>query len=309
MTDSGGTEVGSQNFFRRIAHRLKLYANLVMLGHSVFSLPFAIAALLLASGGRPGWKTLGLTVLAFLGARNAANALNRLIDRKLDAENPRTAGRHLPSGQIGVKETIALTAFFGLLFIVPVLFLPRLCLYLLPLAAALLFFYSFTKRFTWLCHLVLGLCSAAASVGGWIAFAGRIEFPCLVLAAANASWVCGFDIIYQSLDAEWDRGHGLHSIPADFGLKPAMALAALCHAATLSFLAFYALYFKRSVFFLAGSALLAALFALEHLAANGAVGNKPPQGRILFSAYTMNQIIGPAFLAAVALDVYLGGMR
>jgi 4-hydroxybenzoate polyprenyltransferase len=306
---SGQASPERRNLLSRAAGRLRLYADLVMLGHSVFSLPFAVAALLLASGGHPGWKVLGLTVCAFLGARNAANALNRLIDRKLDAENPRTAGRHLPSGQIGVKETIALTAFFGLLFIVPVLFLPRLCLYLLPVAAALLFFYSFTKRFTWLCHLVLGVCSAAASVGGWIAFTGRIEFPCLVLAAANASWVCGFDIIYQTMDAEWDRGHGLHSIPADFGLKPAMVMAALCHAATLAFLTFYALYFKRGPFFLAGLALLAALFVLEHLAANGAVRPRPPQGRILFSAYTMNQIISPVFLAAVALDVYFGGIR
>ncbi len=303
-----------------ILSRLRRYGEFLMFGHSVFSLPFALAAMLLASGGRPGWKTAILVCAAFLGARNAANALNRLIDSKLDAANPRTAGRHLPSGQISRLEALALTAFFGALFLGAVLFLPRICLYLSPIALFLIFAYSYTKRFTWLCHLVLGIASAAASVGGWLAVTGSFDWPVLLLASANAAWVCGFDIIYQGLDAAWDREHKLHSIPADFGPLAAETLSALCHAGSVLFFILFGAALGRGPSYFIGIAGISLLLGLEQMAAKPKPerpksgmpkdeipqGN-PNQGRILFSAYTMNQIIGPAFLIVVVLDMLVSG--
>lgn len=290
---------------RLLLHRLRLYGGLLMFGHSVFSLPFALAAMLYASGGRPGWRTAVLVTLAFLGARNAANALNRFLDRKLDAENPRTAGRHIPAGSVRPWEALALTGFFALMLLAAAWLLPPLCLRLLPVAAVLLLLYSFTKRFTWLCHLVLGVASAAASVGGWIAVTGEVQWPCLVLAAANGAWVIGFDLIYQCLDAEHDRRAGLHSVPADFGVPAAMALSALCHAGTAAFLAAFGALAARGAAYWIGLAAVSGLLALEQAAARrpGTAEERPR--RILFSAYTMNQIVGPAFLAFCLLDLWL----
>lgn len=292
---------------RAAVRRLRLWGGLLMFGHSVFSLPFALAAMLYASGGRPGWRTFLLVTAAFLGARNAANALNRFLDRKLDAENPRTAGRHIPAGSVRPAEALLLAGFFGLMLLVSAWFLPPLCLRLLPVAAALMLLYSFTKRFTWLCHLVLGVTSAAASVGGWIAVTGEIRWPCLVLAAANGAWVVGFDLIYQCLDAEHDRKAGLHSVPADLGVGTAMAFSALCHAGAVGFLAAFGMFVARGAAYWAGLAVLSALLFLEQAAArrDGPAGERPR--RILFSAYTMNQVVGPAFLAVSLLDLYLTG--
>ena len=293
---------------RAVVRRLRLYGGLLMFGHSVFSLPFALAAMLYASGGRPGWRTFLLVTAAFLGARNAANALNRFIDRRIDAENPRTSGRHIPAGAVWPFEALLLAGFFGLMLLVSAWFLPPLCLRLLPVAAALMLLYSFTKRFTWLCHLVLGVTSAAASVGGWIAVTGTIQWPCLVLAAANAAWVTGFDLIYQCLDAEHDRKAGLHSVPADFGTGTALVLSALCHAAALGFLAVFGALVAQGAAFWIGLAVLLALLALEQAAARRSGPEETRPRRILFSAYTVNQVIGPAFLAFSLIDLYLTGV-
>jgi 4-hydroxybenzoate polyprenyltransferase len=287
--------------------RLRLYGGLLMFGHSVFSLPFALAAMLYASGGRPGWRTFLLVTLAFLGARNAANALNRFIDRKIDAENPRTSGRQIPAGAVRPFEALLLAGFFGLMLLVSAWFLPPLCIRLLPVAAILMLLYSFTKRFTWLCHLVLGVTSAAASVGGWIAVTGEIQWPCLALAASNAAWVTGFDLIYQCLDTEHDRKAGLHSVSADFGVGAAMALSALCHAAAVGFLAVFGALAARGAAFWIGLAFLAVLLTLEQAAARRKGPAEARPRRILFSAYTMNQIVGPAFLAVSLADLYLTG--
>ncbi len=281
--------------------RAKAYAGLLMIGHSLFSLPFALSALLYATGGRPGWRLLVLVVLAFLGARNAANALNRVIDARIDAENPRTAGRHIPAGRVSEAEALAIAgACFLLLCAAAFLIDPKLLL-LVPIPAALMIAYSYLKRFTPLCHLVLGVTSGAAAAGGWIAARGRLDLYGILLAAANGSWVMGFDMVYQRIDAEWDRAHGLHSVPADLGVQEAGVLAIASHLWALLFLAAFGFAFGSSLLYWIGLALLAALMGVEHL-----VAAKPSRERTIFSSYAMNQIIGPAFLAVACADVYLG---
>jgi 4-hydroxybenzoate polyprenyltransferase len=288
---------------------------MLMIGHSLFSLPFALAALLYASGGRPGWRLTILTALAFFGARNAANALNRVVDRKIDAANPRTAARHIPSGAVSPAEGLAVAAAFAALLAVSAWLISPLCFYLIPIPAALIVLYSFTKRFTWLCHLVLGVASAAAAAGGWIAATGGLSLKGILLAAANGSWVTGFDLVYQTLDAEWDRKNRLHSVAADFGVPAAKAMAALCHVGMLGFMACFGLLARGSAYYWTGFGLLALLLVLEHFLARGqrdspiSASASPVHDRrkrILLSSYSLNQVFGPLVLLVSCADLYLG---
>ncbi|MFA6507075.1 MAG: 4-hydroxybenzoate octaprenyltransferase, partial [Treponemataceae bacterium] len=218
---------------------VRRYSGLVMFSHSIFSFSFTALAALTASGGLLRLLEGFLISLAFLGGRTCANALNRVIDGRIDAKNPRTASRHIPSGTVSVFEAIAIVAISFAVLTVCAFFLNPLCVMLLPVAGVLFVFYSFTKRFTWLCHVILGVVCAGASVGAWIAVLGRIDWPVLVLAGANAAWVAGFDIIYAIQDIEFDRGENLHSIPLRFGRKGALLIAAAAHAgAVVALIAF-----------------------------------------------------------------------
>jgi 4-hydroxybenzoate polyprenyltransferase len=286
---------------RSVIGRLKAYAGMLMIGHSLFSLPFALAALLYATGGRPGWRLLALVALAFLGARNAANALNRVIDRKIDAENPRTAGRHIPSGRVSAKEALVVAGAFFLLLCVSAALISPLCFFLIPIPAALMLLYSYLKRWTPLCHLALGITSAAAAAGGWIAARGRLDAYGILLAAANGAWVMGFDVVYQCLDSDWDRAHGLHSLPADLGAQESKVIAISLHVWTIVFLAAFGSLISASPVYWIGLGIIAILIAAEH-----AIAAAPSARRTLISAYRMNQAIGPAFLALACADIYLG---
>lgn len=288
---------GNPNFFVRAAKRLKLYAELVMFSHTLFSLPFALAAMLMAGGGFPGFWTAFWIVMAFTGARNGANALNRLIDRHIDARNPRTAGRHLPAGTLRRREALGIAVFcFGLLVLSAAMLNP-LCLKLLPLAVVIMVVYSYTKRFTWLCHFVLGAACAGASLGAWVAVTGRLEWQPLVLTAANALWVTGFDIIYATSDIEFDRKERLHSIPARFGKTWALLGAAGLHGLTVLLLAAAGWLNGRGAFYYAGVILCAVLLAAEHLLV--------VRGKILLASYRMNQIMGVVFLVFTCLDFFI----
>ena len=190
-----------------------------MIGHTLFSLPFAVSAFILESGGRPGlWKSLWI-ITAVFGARNAANGLNRLIDYSIDAENPRTAGRGLQSGRVGRKELLLFIVFCGALFFLAAWMLNPLCLLLAPVAAVMILGYSYTKRFTWLCHYWLGLTCSAAVMGSFLALKGSFAYRFFPLTGAVALWVAGFDIIYALQDLDHDRKAGLHSVPARFANK------------------------------------------------------------------------------------------
>jgi 4-hydroxybenzoate polyprenyltransferase len=281
--------------------RLLAIGDAVMIRHTLFSLPFAASALLLEAGGLPPLGKTALILLAAASARNAANALNRIVDRAIDAANPRTAHRHLPSGALRVRDLGWFSAVMLLVFVLATAALGPLCIALLPLAGILIAGYSYTKRFTWLCHAWLGVTCSAATMGAFIALTGHIELRFFVLTASVAAWVCGFDIIYALQDIEHDRAHGLHSIPARFGKKGARALAALCHAGTLAGFALLPLFWPRlgAVYYIT-IALCAILLAAEHLISLGGSGR-----HIHIAAYSINEVLPLLYFAGIATGTFL----
>ncbi len=286
---------------RRLAGRIADYARMILFTHTVFSLPFLLLGMTMAAGGGfPAPRTVFWILAAFLGARNGANALNRIIDREIDARNPRTAGRHLPAGSVGTGEAWAVALVFLGLLVVAAFMLRPLCVALLPLAGLLLWGYSYTKRFTPASHLVLGAASAAAPVGAWIAAGGGISVVPLVLAAANTLYVAGFDIIYATQDAGHDRREGLRSIPADFGVPAALRISSLFHVLTLVLLAALPLITPLGGIFGAGTAAVAVLMFVEHRSVS-----PDDLQRVTIASYGINQIISLVLLAAALADILL----
>ncbi len=219
------------------ATKLSTYASFVKLPHTVFALPFALIGVTIASYQHSvTWATLGWTILAFTCARFAAMGFNRIVDREYDAENPRTRLRELPRGALTVREAWISVIIASGLFIVAAGALGPLCLALSPVALGWVFFYSYTKRFTRFAHLVLGLSMSIAPVGGYLAVTGRWSQPwwlLCVLATAVMSWGGGFDVLYALPDVEFDRAHGLHSIPAAIGVPKAIVVARGLHILTV----------------------------------------------------------------------------
>lgn len=205
--------------------------------HTLFALPFAFLGMILAAGGWPAWRTVFWIVMAMVGARSAAMAFNRLVDRRIDAANPRTAGRALPAGLVSPAAVALFTIASSALLIVAAWRLNPLALALSAVALPILFLYSFTKRFTWAAHLVLGLSLAGAPLGAWIAVRGDIRPTPLLLAGAVLTWVAGFDVLYALQDLDFDRRSGLFSIPARFGVIGSLWISAGLHVLTLTLLA------------------------------------------------------------------------
>lgn len=205
-----------------LATRLPLFLGAVRFEHTVFALPFAYLGMFLAAGGLPTWWQFLWVTVAMASARTLAMSANRLIDRHLDALNPRTAGRHLPRGLIRPGEMLALALASLGVFLLAAAMLNRLALVLAPVAAAYVVAYSYAKRFTWLTHFFLGWADAIAPAGGWVAVAGGLSWEAVLLAFAVAMWVGGFDVLYALQDYDFDRAYGVHSIPARFGMGPAL---------------------------------------------------------------------------------------
>jgi 4-hydroxybenzoate polyprenyltransferase len=256
----GSTSGAQGGIFRRVA----LYGRMIKFSHSIFALPFALASFALATEGRLPWRTLLWVLVAMVGARSAAMGFNRLADHAIDARNPRTATRELPSGRLRRPEVWAFVILSAGLLVLAAAMLNPLCLALSPVALAVVFAYSYTKRFTSLSHVVLGLALGIAPVGAWLAIRGEFAWPPIVLALAVSCWVAGFDVIYSCQDVDFDRREGLHSLPARLGVARALLLARALHAAALALMAApYALVPLHPVY-LAGVALVALLLAYEH---------------------------------------------
>lgn len=285
---------------RSVLSRLKRYGEMVMLGHTLFSLSFVVMGALSAGRGLPPLKTSFWILLAFAGGRNSANAINRIVDRRIDGENPRTAHRHLPSGTLSVYEAAALALLFFALLVWAAFKLNRTAVYLLPVAGLLFLAYSYTKRFTWLCHFFLGATCASAAVGGWVAVRGRIEWPALVLGAANALWVTGFDIVYSTRDAQHDRIAGLYSIPAVFGVTLARWGAIACHGAALLLLVLFGPLGGFGVLYYIGLILVAFLFFWQHR-----LSLRGEEDAVLFASYRVNQMVSIVLLIFSLGDMVL----
>ena len=212
---------------------LGTYLNFLKIEHTLFALPFAYGGRLLAASGWPGWTKFFWISLAMVGARTASMALNRVLDAQIDGKNPRTAARAIPSGLLTKTDGIIVTGLGFTLLTVSAWSLNELTLTLLPIAIFFLAFYPLTKRWTWLCHFWLGLTIGAAAPAGWIAVTGSFSGIAIVLWIGVGFWVAGFDIIYSLLDKEFDIFEGIHSIPARFGTKKALLIAALAHSCAL----------------------------------------------------------------------------
>ena len=277
------------------------YANLVKLPHTLFALPFALVGVILASRAAPVTLTEVFWVaLAFGAARFAAMGFNRIADRDVDALNPRTASREIPSGAISVRAASVAVVLASVLFFVAAWQLNPLCLALSPIALAWVLGYSFTKRFTRYAHLWLGLGLGIAPAGGYLAITGAWSEPWWVLPALSAavmSWVAGFDIFYALQDVEFDREHGLHSIPASVGERGAIAMARVLHTVTVLALAAVGFGIGGGAWYAAGVVVVATLLIYEH-----SLVRPNDLSRLNAAFFTMNGVISIVFLTFVLAE-------
>jgi len=232
--------------------------------HTVFALPFAYIAMVLAAGGWPGWRTVAWVTAAMVGARTCAMATNRVVDRWIDAANPRTAARHLPRGLLQVGELRALAIGGAALMFVAAWQLNPLCLKLALPALVFLVGYNYTKRFTWTSHWILGFTDGIAAAGGWIAVRAAFDAPVLVLWFALTVWIAGFDLIYACQDVDFDRAHGLHSVPARLGVPAALRIARVCHALTAAAFALLGVMLALGPLYWVGWLAVVGLLVYEH---------------------------------------------
>lgn len=282
----------------KIKNKVTDYGTLVMFSHTIFSLSFALISMLLAGNGKLDFNTIFWILVAFMGARTGANALNRVIDAKIDAKNPRTATRQLPQGLMNKNEILVFVAICFTIMVFAAWKLNTICLILSPVALFLLIIYSYTKRFTWACHIILGITSAAAPVGAWLAVTGKISLLPLVMGAANTLWVAGFDIIYGAQDYDFDTKNGIHSIPARFGVKNALLISRAFHVVALLCLFLVGLLSNElGWIYYIGLVIISILFVVQHKMVSP-VNLK----NVKVASYNVNQVISIVFLITGLID-------
>ena len=277
------------------------YFSFVRFSHWVFALPFALTGALLAWRAQPfSWAQVGWIVVCMVGARSAAMGFNRLVDARFDALNPRTAMRELPRGAMAEREAAGFVAIASAVFIFGASRLNPLCFLLAPVALAIVFWYSLAKRYTTYTQMFLGLAMAVAPVGGWIAAGGRAGVPePWMLGLAIGLWVGGFDILYACQDVEFDRGHGLRSIPVRFGVSRAIRLSRLMHVATVVVMAALWRVADLPSLYMAGVAFVAALLAYEQSLVSDRDLSQVKK------AFDLNGYVGIVYFAATALALYI----
>ena len=306
------------------------WASFVKFSHTIFALPFAMAAMAVAARDRrgwPGWRTFGLILAAMVCARTCAMAFNRIVDRKFDALNPRTAGRHLPAGQISLFSAVTLCALAGAGLVAASFLLNPLCFCLSPVALAVICFYSLTKRFTDYTHFYLGLALALAPIGAWLAVRGEFGFHFppsdlfssseaswawlnslreglqpIVLALAVVLWLVGFDIIYALQDYEFDRRHSLHSLVVAWGPKNALQAAFLAHLLMCGLLLLFGLLCRFRVAYLVGWMIIVGCLVLEHW-----IARRRSLDWINVAFFRLNAVVSVVFLAVTLAEIIFQG--
>ena len=308
------------------------WLSFVRFSHTIFALPFALAAMLVAARenrGWPGWRTFGLILAAMVCARTCAMAFNRIVDRKFDALNPRTKNRHLPSGQISLVSAISLCALSAAGLVAASYYLNPLCFYLSPVALVMVCFYSLTKRFTDYTHVFLGVALALAPIGAWLAVKGEFGFMSpadifssseyfwawvrhasigmqpIVLALTVVLWLVGFDIIYALQDYEFDKSHGLRSLVVAWGPQNALAAAFLAHMTMCGVLLAFGLLCHFRIAYLIGWLVIFGCLALEHW-----IARRRSLNWINVAFFRLNALVGAVFLVVVAAEViFQGGFK
>jgi 4-hydroxybenzoate polyprenyltransferase len=266
--------------------KISTLLEMIKFKHTVFAMPFALMGAFLAGGGVPGLTVFFWVVLAMVGARTSAMGFNRIVDRRFDAANPRTADRALPAGTVTLVESWLLVVLAAMLFFFACYMLNPLTLALAPLALGLTLFYSLTKRFTWLCHVVLGVALAFSPLGGWVAVAATLEGYPWVLSLGVLFWVAGFDCIYACLDADFDRQAGLYSMPAIFGRKNGFRIAVAFHVVAFLLFTLTGILSGLNAWYYLGIGITALALVYQHLIV-------APQdlSRIRQSFFSMNGLI------------------
>ena len=293
-----------------VAANIRKWGEFVRFSHTVFALPFALAAMVVAARenqGWPGWRKFLLILAAMICARTCAMTFNRIVDRDVDAANPRTAMRHLPTGQISLVGAWALWTLSALAFITVTYFINSLCFYLSPVALAFVCFYSLTKRFSHYTHVFLGIALALAPVGAWLAVDGTDLRPfeivgMIVLSLAVVFWLVGFDIIYALQDYDFDRQHGLHSLVVAWGPKNALDAAFLSHMAMWGLLLAFGLISRFRMVYLIGLVIILVSLLFEHWLAR-----RRPLNWINLAFFRLNALISTVFLVMTVGEVVFKG--
>jgi 4-hydroxybenzoate polyprenyltransferase len=289
-------------------HTVSIMFRLVKFEHTVFALPFAYAGMLLAasqvsSGASQGlgtlsWNTVLWITVAMVGARTCAMAVNRLVDAAIDARNPRTAGREIPSGAISRQRVAGLIVVSLALLVLATTQLDPITRILWPIPVVMFVVYPYTKRFTWMCHAVLGVSIGLAAPGAWLAVTGEAPLPAWLLAAAIATWIGGFDVIYATQDVEVDRAEGLHSLPARFGIARALTITRVSHVVTIACLAGVGAACGLGVVYWIGLGVVAALLAWEN-----SIVSPHDLRRVNAAFFTINGVLGIVYMLAVLTAV------
>ncbi len=280
--------------------RVRAYLELVKFQHTVFALPFALTAALVSAGGLPDTATLGWILLAMVSARTAAMGFNRIVDRHFDALNPRTAQRELPTGRVTVVQAALLVMITSALFVYAAHRLNQVAFRLSVPTLLVLFGYSFCKRFTSLSHFVLGFALGLAPIGAWVAVRGAVELTPVLLGASVLFWVAGFDVIYATLDAEFDAQAGLHSLVQRFGVERALAAARRCHMGFIVLLMAFGFQGELGTAFYLGVVVIALFLRFEHRLVSATDLRK-----VNTAFFTVNGAISLAVLVTVAFDLSL----
>jgi 4-hydroxybenzoate polyprenyltransferase len=291
---------------QNLKSKLVDYGRLVRFSHTIFALPFALASVALAWPSHPvTLRTLLWILVAMVGARSAAMGFNRLVDRKFDALNPRTRAWELPQGRVKISEAIVLIVISSLIFLYAAYQINVICFVLAPVALAVIFFYSLTKRFTWTSHLFLGLALSLAPMGAWLAVSDslldlqELKIP-FFLGLAVLFWLAGFDVIYSLQDFDFDRQQGLHSIPVRFGIAGALRLSGLFHCGTVLFLAMVGLSAELGIVYWIGFIAVSAVLYWEHR-----IVRPDDLSRINRAFFDLNAYVSIGYLLTTVADLIL----
>jgi 4-hydroxybenzoate polyprenyltransferase len=281
-------------------NKIKIILEMIKFEHTIFALPFAFTGALLAARGLPAWSTVFWIAVAMVGARSAAMGFNRWADRGFDAKNPRTSTRALPKGLVTPAQVVVFTAVSSALLVFAAYRLNTLSFVLSPVALAIVFFYSYTKRFTFLSHAFLGLAISLAPIGSWIAVTGKIEQPALVLGAAVLFWLLGFDVLYALQDMDFDRKAGLHSIPQRYGIARSLWISRAAHAVTMAALFWLYALLRLEWFYLAGVIIALCMIIYEHT-----LVKEHDLSKLNMAFFNMNGYISVTIFVFTLLDVLL----
>ncbi len=284
-----------------VLNRIFEFGKMIKFSHSVFALPFALSGAILASREIPlTFPKIFWILVAMVAARSAAMGFNRLVDRHFDADNPRTRDRHLPSGKMSGNEIRVFIGFFSVLFVLAASQLNMICLLLSPLTLAVVFFYSYTKRFTNFSHYFLGIALGLSPIGAWLAITGYFDLPPVVLSLAVVFWVAGFDILYAIQDIEFDREAKLYSIPKQVGIKRALWIAKISHGISFILMAYLSWLVPFHFVYTVGLIIVGGLLTYEH-----SLVRADDLTRLDKAFFGMNGIISIIFFMAVLGDLWL----